>query len=264
MKKLTIEINIRNFIIGAAASAILICFGSIAAQAQGVCMSAQAIAPKLAKWGDPVTKAEILKERDCWVEKLKKGEKKMSGAFLQGADLSESPTNREPKFRNVDLTNANLNYANLSGVDLYGLNFTNAVMIETQLDGADLRTALFIGADLRLASLRSARVYGANFTNADLSGSDLEDCGFSTYEERYAEKRKGYSDEEWKRFPGAEMTNFKKGLMNYAEIGASVTLSGAKANFSAVPVDHLRWQMLRPIKGTSADYWRARGGVVLN
>lgn len=260
MKKPIIQINIRNFIVGAAASAILICLGPLPTQAQATtCLTAQAIMAQK----DTITQAEVVKQRDCWVDKLKKKTKNMVGAFLVGAELPEPLTDEGWWFRNIDFTNANLTNADLSGVDMYGLNFTGAVMISTRLGGADLRTATFKGTDLRLASLRYAKVFGANFTNADLRGADLEDCGFATYDERFAEMRSEISEEEWKRIPGDEITRMKKGSEIYQEKGQSVTLTGAKIN--SIPVQMPGFPQKTPAtKGTSADYWKSRGGVVVN
>ncbi len=260
MKKPIIQINIRNFIVVAAASAILICLGPIATQAQATtCLTAQAIVAQK----DTIAQAEVLKQRDCWVEKLKKKTKNMVGVFLVGAELPEPLTDEGWWFRNIDFTNANLTNAELSGVDMYGLNFTGAVMISTRLGGADLRTATFKGTDLRLASLSGAKVYGADFTNADLRGSDLEDCGFATYEERFAEMRSKISEEKWKRIPGQAITSMKKGADSYSEIGASVVLTGAKINFTPIDIPGST-DKIRATRGTTAAYWRSRGGVVVN
>ena len=175
-----------------AATVILTCVGSITAQAQATCLTAQAI--KAQK--DTITDAQALKERDCWIRKVKSGEKDLKGAFLAGADL-------------------------------------------------------------RLANLRGALVHGADFTNADLRGADLEDCGFATAPE-WLGKRIGGD-----RIPKDEMNSMKTEALNYEAIGDSVTLTGAKIN--SIPVQMPGFPQKTPAtKGTSADYWKSRGGVVVN
>ncbi|MBK6750807.1 MAG: pentapeptide repeat-containing protein [Acidobacteria bacterium] len=248
MKKLTIEINIRNFIIGAAASAVLICFGSIGTQAQATCLTAQAIMAQK----DTITQAEVLKQRDCWVAKLKnQGNRDMNfaGAFLMGADLSASNiTMPVDKYKNLDLNDANLSRADLSGANLMDAILNRADLSGADLRGADLRGAKLNGAILISANLSGSKLYIANLTNAYLRGADLTDCGFFTYDEGFAKVRSNYSDEEWRRIPGADLTNIKKDIATRTEVGLSVNLKGAKISSAT--------------KGTSVTYWTANGGVV--
>lgn len=251
MENQTIEINIRNFIIGAAFSAVLICFGSIGTQAQATCLTAQAIMAQK----DTITQAEVLKQRDCWVEKLKNSprtrEMNFAGAFLMGADLSDSKvTMPVDKYKNLDLTDANLSRADLSGANLMDAILNRADLSGTDLRGADLRGTKLNGAILISANLSGSKLYIANLTNADLRGADLTDCGFFTYDEGFAKVRSNYSDEEWRRIPGADLTSIKKDIATRTEVGLSVKLTGARISSAT--------------KGTSATYWTANGGVVTN
>jgi uncharacterized protein YjbI with pentapeptide repeats len=74
---------------------------------------------------------------DIAVDKVKSGEKNLSGADLSGADL-----------RWLDLSGANLEKANLYGADLSGVNIKGA-----NLSGADIRQAVFHCQFIREANL---------------------------------------------------------------------------------------------------------------
>ena len=82
---------------------------------------------------------------------LEVGEK-LSGAFLEGADLSGN-----------FLINADLNGAYLDGADLS----------EAILRGAQIRRAFLEGANLREAVLTNAKLHGSFLDKADLTQADL-------------------------------------------------------------------------------------------
>ncbi len=244
MKKQISE-NKRDLIIGAAIWAILICSGSFATPAQSTCLTAQAILAQK----DTITKAETVKQRDCWVAKLKKGEKKMAGAFLKGANLSESETN-PANYGNVDLTDANLSGADLTEAILQGAILIRADLTSATVKSVDLRWAKLAGANLNSANLTSSKFFKADLTTADPRGADLSDCKFLSYDESLARFRGMYSDEEFRRFSPTDLTRLQKELARDAEDMGTLKLKGAKISSKT--------------KGTTAAYWKAHGGVVVD
>ena len=72
---------------------------------------------------------------------------------------------------------------NKKGINLEGVDFSKAVLVCANLEGADLQDANFESAKLHGANLRKTRLWGANFrranlTYADLSGSALQNASF--------------------------------------------------------------------------------------
>lgn len=69
-------------------------------------------------------------------------------------------------------------------INLEGVNFSNAILVCTNLEGADLNNANFQGARLHYAILSYAHLHDANFTdarlnNADLTGAYLQNANFT-------------------------------------------------------------------------------------
>lgn len=69
-------------------------------------------------------------------------------------------------------------------IDLEGADFTNAILICANLEGADLTGADFEGAKLHYANLKNARLWDVNFKRtrlnfADLSGASMQNAYFS-------------------------------------------------------------------------------------
>lgn len=81
---------------------------------------------------------------------------------LQGMELS-----------NAILTESNLQRSNLSGTDLRWSDLSGTKLNNTVLANADLRGAKLIGADLRQADLRGARLNFADLSGALLDGADM-------------------------------------------------------------------------------------------
>ena len=231
MKKRTNEINIRNFIIGAAASAVLVCFGPVTTPAQATCMSAQTIWAKEKE--NAITSGEIADQQLCWVWKLQAGEKKMAGAFLRKANLGVNVNSGGPNYADIDLSNADLSGANLRGTVL--------------------ARAILNGATLTSANLTGSRLAGADFTNADLRGASLFNCGLYEYNEVVTMFKAEISPNEWAQMPMEARTRVEKDIMEESKDiikrAENVKLTGAKINSAT--------------QGTSAAFWKARGGVVV-
>jgi uncharacterized protein YjbI with pentapeptide repeats len=58
-------------------------------------------------------------------------------------------------------------------MSLIGATFNNAILVQVDFSGNDLRDARFIGADLSRANVRDTRLDGADFTDATLSAADF-------------------------------------------------------------------------------------------
>lgn len=79
----------------------------------------------------------------------------LTGANLSGANLSR----------------ANLSRANLAGADLTGANLSGASLNGANLSGANLSGADLTGSDLREAFLVNAQLYGVNLNTALVQGA---------------------------------------------------------------------------------------------
>ncbi|MBP7375370.1 MAG: pentapeptide repeat-containing protein [Pyrinomonadaceae bacterium] len=244
MNRVTTETNIRSFIIVGAVAALLMGFGSVITTGQTTCLTAQAIMEQK----DTITQAEAVKQRDCWVAKLKSGEKKMAGAFLYAADLSASETN-PAKYAKVDLTNANLAGADLYEADLSGATLNGADMTSARLRYANLRDAKMIGATLMSANLSRSALYRSDLTNADLRGADLADCGFNTHLEVFSKNQSELGWGGWERLPAAERRAINDRIQLHLENMESVKLKGAKISSNT--------------QGVNIEIWKKRGGVVV-
>lgn len=231
-------------LIGSAVSAILMCFGAVTTTGQAACLTAQAIMAQK----NTITQAEAVKQRDCWVAKLKSGEKKMAGAFLYAADLSASETN-PAKYAKVDLTNANLAGADLYEADLSGATLNGADMTSARLRYADLRDAKLIGATLTMADLSKSALYRSDLTNADLRGANLTDCGFNTHLEVFSKNQSELGWGGWERLPAAERRAINDRIQMHLENMETVKLTGAKISSKT--------------QGVNIEIWKKRGGVVV-
>ena len=68
-------------------------------------------------------------------------------------------------------------------MSLIGATFDNAILVQVDFSGNDLRDAHFIGANLSRANVRDGRLDGADFTDAilsavDFTGATLRDTNF--------------------------------------------------------------------------------------
>ena len=220
------------------------CFGAATTMAQATCLTAQ----EMMAQKDTITQAEAVKQRDCWVAKLKSGEKKMAGAFLYAADLSASETN-PAKYAKVDLTNANLAGADLYEADLSGATLNGANLTSARLRYADLRDAKLIGATLTMANLSKSALYRSDLTNADLRGANLTDCGFNTHLEVFSKNQSELGWGGWERLPAAERRAINDRIQMHLENMETVKLAGAKISSKT--------------QGVNIDIWKKRGGVVV-
>lgn len=85
-------------------------------------------------------------------DRLLRGEKNMTGAQLQGADLSGK------NLSGVDFKGAELEEVNFQKADLSNASFRNADLEEANLKGANIKGAVFSGAELEFATWVDGRV----------------------------------------------------------------------------------------------------------
>jgi uncharacterized protein YjbI with pentapeptide repeats len=118
-------------------------------------------------------------KRDCWVRKVKAGEKNLKGAFLYRVDLKDADL-KDADLQGADMTRAYLRGANLRGANLSGANLIEAYLSGANLSGANLlraylKEANLFEAKLIKANLKEANLQDANLGEADLSEADLKD-----------------------------------------------------------------------------------------
>lgn len=101
--------------------------------------------------------------------------RRLDGARLNQAPLSEIDWLAGRVFVGADFTEATLDGTDLSGADLREATFRNVSAEEASFDGANLRDASFAYADLRGASLESAELYRANLADARIDQETLFD-----------------------------------------------------------------------------------------
>jgi uncharacterized protein YjbI with pentapeptide repeats len=115
------------------------------------------------------------------------GSLNLSGADLSDTDLSTSifnkvvvgvtaPTISRDEYRFIGAILIN---TDLSGADLSGSNFSRARLRNADLNGATLNITNLSNADLSGANLSNADLSGANLSNADLSGANLSNANLS-------------------------------------------------------------------------------------
>jgi uncharacterized protein YjbI with pentapeptide repeats len=97
----------------------------------------------------------------------------LSGAVLDGADLSEANLYGATLF-GASLYRAYLRGADLATADLEGANLDSANLLTANLVRTHLTLANFRGANLAHVTLSGANLFGANLGAADLSGADLD------------------------------------------------------------------------------------------
>ncbi|MFH8680432.1 pentapeptide repeat-containing protein [Streptomyces lydicus] len=101
----------------------------------------------------------------------------LSGAVLTDAVLARAAL-RQASLEKCDLrrvwaTKSRCHHAQMEGADLRAALFFEADMVDCDLTGADLRHAELSRADLQLATLRGAKLSGARLVSTDLTRADL-------------------------------------------------------------------------------------------
>jgi uncharacterized protein YjbI with pentapeptide repeats len=96
----------------------------------------------------------------------------VSGAFLQGIDLTDADLSRA-NFHAADVRNAKLANARFNFSDLSSANFRNA-----SFENADLENVNLEDSDIMGANLSHAKLEGANLAKADLRQADLSGAGW--------------------------------------------------------------------------------------
>ncbi len=86
----------------------------------------------------------------------------LSGVNLEGLRIPFS------RWRGANFSNSVLRQADLHGADLVGADFSHSDLSGADLRGADLREATFSGARLTQADLRGATLDGADFRTSEL------------------------------------------------------------------------------------------------
>ena len=99
---------------------------------------------------------------ECWVQKVKSGEKDLQYADLVKAVLS-----------NEDLSGADLTLADFVGADLAGANLSKSNLSRAKFYQANLTNADMTGADLTKADLRSVKLTGATVSRSTTKGIDF-------------------------------------------------------------------------------------------
>ncbi|HEY9295839.1 MAG TPA: pentapeptide repeat-containing protein, partial [Phormidium sp.] len=111
----------------------------------------------------------------------------LRGANLQRAELYEANLSGSKihcgygayQFHKTVLIEANLNNANLHKIKLYGANLEKATLEKANLSEADLRAVCLCNANLSKANLRLAVCEEVNFSGANLNGADLTNANLS-------------------------------------------------------------------------------------
>lgn len=159
----------RSFLAATAAAICVIVFGISTVAAQDTCHSASRV-KELRYVG---VEEKLKPVRDCWLRKVRRGDKDLFGAYLEGTSLPGAD------LRNVDLNTANLSKANLEGALLNGATLVNANLSGAILTRANLGEfyskggQLFTAAVLTSANLRNAVLDNADFSKTLLYGAHL-------------------------------------------------------------------------------------------
>ena len=132
---------------------LLVLSGANSASAQGTCNNTSESAKK--------------EDTDCWLEKVKSGEKNLSGAYLAFGELSGAD------LQGVDLSGAALFGADLSGANLSGSNLSRANLGAANLKGANLSRVNLSAADLTTADLSDSDLKEANLDGAVVTSAYL-------------------------------------------------------------------------------------------
>ena len=143
--------------------------------------------------------------------------------------------------------------ASKQAINLEGVDFSNAILVCANLEGADLSKANFEGARLNYANLRRARLWDANFkrarlNQADLTGAALQNADFSWAALRGAvvnrcllyhvhlentEMERGQVEETWEERRAKEVKKEKKDpRRHYAD--AAIAYNRLKNNFASI------------------------------
>ena len=112
----------------------------------------------------------------------------------------------------ADLRGANLRGADLRDAGFEGANLAGANFQSASLDGANLRNANLQGTNLQWAKLRNADLRGADFRGAILMGADLRGADLRGADLRGADLGAAILPENWLIVPrvGQSFTAFKK------------------------------------------------------
>jgi uncharacterized protein YjbI with pentapeptide repeats len=103
----------------------------------------------------------------------------LTGAILTEADVREGSIARVDKEKGLALITHELRPGELSHVKFAGANLSRTKMHSTIAQAADFTNAVLIGSQISRANLRSACFNGANLEGADLQGADLSGADLS-------------------------------------------------------------------------------------
>ena len=103
----------------------------------------------------------------------------------------------------------------MAEADIEGGQLTDAILIDTDLEGANLKGATLEGAQLLRANLQSANLSGADLQSANLSGAYLQN----------ADLRR--ADLEGANLSGARLQNTN---LLHADLNFAINFQGAKYN----------------------------------
>ncbi len=116
------------------------------------------------------------KAKQCWLKKVRNGEKDLHGAYLPGASF-RSKNLMGVDFSNANLTDADFDHAYLQGAKLLEANLSGANLFRAKLNSYETKvndvTKTFEPANLRGANLTNAKLEGARFQGTNLDSADL-------------------------------------------------------------------------------------------
>ena len=116
------------------------------------------------------------KAKQCWLQKVEDGEKKLRGAYLPGANF-QSKNLMGVDFEEANLTGADFDHAYLHGANLREANLSGANLFRARLNSTETRVRGVMkkidAANLKGAKLNNAKLGGADFRGVNLESANL-------------------------------------------------------------------------------------------
>jgi uncharacterized protein YjbI with pentapeptide repeats len=124
----------------------------------------QSITPCI-QWNNPRggVKIQAQENIDCWIRKMKTGEKLLTYAIVWKSNLS-----------GMDLSNVDLFGSDFSNANCSNVNFSGANLRDVQFDNANLTNANFVNTNLFQTRVQTAILTGAIISRKTNLGVDFE------------------------------------------------------------------------------------------